>query len=98
MYESTNTNQKLAEYVKKNLAKGYTLESLKYSLMNQGYSRISVEKAIEIAKSSQTEQITKSEEKPKITYKLVDENNNPIFTAEHPFKKSLWQKVKDWFS
>ena len=41
-----NYLQQLAEYLKKNLKKGYTKESLKWALVNQGHSKIEVEKAI----------------------------------------------------
>ena len=40
---------KLAEYVRKNVAKGYTIDSLRWALINQKHSRTTVEKAIELA-------------------------------------------------
>ena len=40
---------KLAEYVKKNVAKGYTLDSLRWALIDQKHSRTVVEKSIELA-------------------------------------------------
>ena len=40
------SNQDIADYIKKNLKKGYTLDSLRFSLISQGYSKISVENAI----------------------------------------------------
>ena len=39
--------RKLINYFKKNLNKGSTLDSLKFSLISQGYSRAIVETAIE---------------------------------------------------
>ena len=41
--------EQLSEYLKNNLKKGYTIDSLKFSLIRQGYTRISIEKAIELA-------------------------------------------------
>ena len=40
---------KIIEYFKKNLSKGYTPEALKWALVNQGYSRLTVENAFEDA-------------------------------------------------
>ena len=38
----------LVDYIKRNLKKGYTEDSLKWALVNQGNSKIEVERAIEI--------------------------------------------------
>jgi len=38
--------RKLVDYVGRNVKKGYTIESLRWALVGQGYSRTSVEKAI----------------------------------------------------
>ena len=38
--------QQLSGYFKKNLRKGYTKESLKWALINQGHSCLEVEKAM----------------------------------------------------
>lgn len=42
-------NRQLIEYFKKNLAKGYTQDSLRFSLARQGYSRAVIDKAMEQA-------------------------------------------------
>lgn len=85
-----NTNQKLADHIKKLLAKGYTLDALRFSLIGQGYSRTSVEKAIEIANKQLAAQAPKIAEKPVIKYETVDDaemaakvaaQNNPGFFA-----------------
>ena len=36
----------LVDYLKRNLKKGYTRESLRWALINQGYSRMEVENAL----------------------------------------------------
>ena len=41
--------EQLAEYIKKNLKKGYTADALKFSLISQGYSRLSVDNAFALA-------------------------------------------------
>jgi len=61
----------LAGYVQKNIAKGYTLDSLKISLRNQGYSRIAIEKAVEYANKELAEKAPKMLEKPTITYRAI---------------------------
>jgi len=61
-------NQQLADYFKKNLVKGYTPDSLKFSLMKQGYSRTSVEKAFETANKQLAQNAPKMVEKPTVTY------------------------------
>ena len=44
-----NYKKNLVDYFKKNLKKGYTTDALKWALINQGYSRINIEQAIEQA-------------------------------------------------
>ena len=81
MYRPEDHIQQIAEYFKRNLAKGYTIESIKFSLMSQGYSRISVEKAIELANEQLAEKAPILKEKPQITYKLTptESFNEPGF-------------------
>ncbi len=59
--KDVNYIQNLVEYTKRNLKKGYAPDSLKWALINQGHSRIEVDKAIstaqaEIAKESVRQQ------------------------------------------
>ena len=89
MYKHKDYIEQLADYIKKNLSKGYTLDSLKYSLMDQGYSRISVEKAIEIANKQLAEKIPPMKEKPQISYKVIKDE----IIAKKSEKKSFWQKL-----
>lgn len=77
----------LVEYIKKNLKKGYTLESLKYALISQGYPRSMVDLAIVQVNKDLAKKAPVLKEKPKITYHLIDENNKPI-----QVKKRWWQK------
>lgn len=70
-------NQKLADYVKKNLKKGYDPDTLKYALLSQGYSRTSVEKAVEIAQKqlqypANSEKVVSAE--PSV-YNVMDEDD-----------------------
>lgn len=78
--------RKLADYFKKNLAKGYTTESLKWALIKQGYSRIEVEKAIDLVTQELAEEAPLLKEKPKITYQILDEQDKPVTIKKSWFK------------
>lgn len=65
--------EQLAEYIIKNLKKGYTIDSLKISLINQGYSKISVENAVQHANRKLARTAPQMKEKPEITYKVHDQ-------------------------
>ncbi|MEK6860025.1 MAG: hypothetical protein AABX54_04390 [Nanoarchaeota archaeon] len=73
MHKPEDHIQQLADYFKKNLSKGYTLDSLRFSLLNQGYSRISVNKAIEIANQQLAAVAPPMKEKPQIIYRTIPE-------------------------
>ncbi len=98
MVNSESQNQQLAEYVKKNLSKGYTLDSLKYSLMKQGYSRTSVEKAIETANKQLASQAPKMVEKPIVRFENVDEAElRKKMEAQDRAGKGFFGTIAGWF-
>ena len=68
----------LVEYIRKNLGKGYTLDSLKWALINQGYSRTEVAKAIDEFNKTLAEKAPILKEKPIIKYEIYGEDNKPI--------------------
>ena len=78
----------LVDYLKKNLTKGYTIDSLKWALINQGYSRIAIETAIKQLNKELAEKAPILKEKPIIKYEIIDENDNPI-----TIKKPWWKRV-----
>ena len=92
-YESSGIANQLADHITKNITKGYTMDSLKYSLMNQGYSRISVENAIDLANRKLAEKIPPIKEKPKITYKIVSEDVIQLPIKVIKQKKSFWKML-----
>jgi len=92
MTNPVNTNQQLADHIKKNLQKGYTIDSLRFSLMQQGYSRTSVEKAIEIANHQLASTAPKMEEKPVIKYELIDDEEMKKKVAEQDGKKGWFRR------
>ena len=78
----------LIEYLQRNLRKGYKLEDLKWSLIRQGNSRVSVDKAVNFVK--QLEEAKKRDMSERIEIKK----------SEHiPIKeeKNFWQRLKDTF-
>jgi len=85
----TDYIQQLVNYLKRNLVKGYTMEALRWALINQGHSRNSVQKAIDTANEQLALQAPKLVEKPVIKVEV-----EPKIEA----KKGLWKKIKSWFS
>jgi len=91
MRNDTHLGQ-LARHVKKNLSKGYKIDALRVALLNQGYSKIEINKAIDIAnKEIEEQKIVKNKERPKIVYQLFDQDENPIQTFTN--KKSFWKRI-----
>ena len=84
----SNSERKIAEYFKKNLKKGYTIDSLKWALINQGYSRMIVEDAIKQANKELAEKAPILKEKPVIRHEIIDEQDNPI-----EIKKPWWKRM-----
>lgn len=80
--------RKIIDYVKKNLKKGYPLESLKWALVKQGYSRTLIDASIKDASSELSKEIpVLREEKPVITHEVVGANDQPTG------KRSWWKKL-----
>ncbi|MEX0920004.1 MAG: hypothetical protein WDZ69_00285 [Candidatus Pacearchaeota archaeon] len=90
MYE-VNYIKKIIDYLKKNLKKGYTLESLKWALIGQGYSKTSIERAINEFNKEMARKAPVLKEKPVIKYEIVDENDNPI-KIKRPWWKRFFRK------
>lgn len=80
--------QKIVDYIKKNVRKGYPLDSLKWALINQGYLRIEVEAAVEDAKKQMAEEAPILKERPVIKHEIIDDENQTI-----PVKKSWWRRL-----
>jgi hypothetical protein len=93
MVERRALMDEITTYIKKNLRKGYTKESLRWALLNQGYSKIEVEKAlkkvdIELAKKAPILQT-----KPEINYEVIEpEEYSTRITIG---RKPLWKKLFD---
>jgi len=72
----------IVSYLKKNLKKGYPKETLKQALLNQGYSKLSIEKAWAIAENELTKEAPKLKSKPLITREIIGPKEE---------KKSFWR-------
>ncbi len=98
MYKPQDHITQLAKYIINNLNKGYTVDSLRVALINQGYSKISVSNAIDLANKKLAEHAPIMKEKPKITYKILDQENNPVKivsesnTGKFGFLKKIFKK------
>ena len=86
--EDYNYRKKIVDYLKKNLKKGYTIESLRWALIGQGYSRTSVERVIEELNKELARKAPILKEEPVIKYEIVDEKDRPI-----KIKKSFWKRI-----
>ena len=82
-----NLHQQLTNYIKKNIVKGYTPETLKYALISQGYSKSAIEKAMVQANQEMADTVPEMNEKPRITHKiLTDKENIEIRNEKHLYK------------
>ncbi len=98
MYKFDDIISQLVEHIKKNLTKGYNQDTLRFSLISQGYSKITVENALEKANKELANTIPEVKEKPKIIYKIIGEDNKPIETINvSTQKKGFLKKIKDFF-
>ena len=88
MPKDLNYKSQLVNYIKKNLKKGYTKESLKWALFAQGHSKIEIERAFDRAEEEMAMDAPILKTKPQITYEIVE----PKMPKEE--KKSFWKK---WF-
>ncbi|MCU0642420.1 MAG: hypothetical protein MUF61_02475 [archaeon] len=75
----------ISEYLRKNLKKGYTRESLKWALVNQGYPKIEVEKALHAVDEQMAAEAPILKAKPEINVEVVE--------PEEPPKKSFWKRI-----
>jgi len=88
-----DNKRQLVEYFKKNLSKNYTPDTLKFALIDQGYSRSVIDEALEEAHKELAETAPILKEKPIIKYELYDQNDNPINVE--PF--TVWEKMVNFF-
>ena len=85
-----DSKRNVVEYFKKNLKKGYTLESLKWALVKQGYSRSLVEDAMGIANKELAKEAPQLRERPEIKHEVIDVEDEEGFAEP---KKSFWKRI-----
>lgn len=84
MAKDTDYLYHLVNYIRKNLKKGYTKDSLMIALTTQGYTRISIENAFKIVEDEMAKKAPKLETRPKITREII-----PLDKSE---RKSLFRR------
>ncbi|MDP3881276.1 MAG: hypothetical protein Q8Q31_00145 [Nanoarchaeota archaeon] len=87
MVRKSNYIGELVAYIKKNLKKGYTSESLKWALVNQGHSKNEVEKALNQVDAELANEAPVLHTKPVIAYEVIEPKGVIVK------KKSWWKKV-----
>jgi len=90
----TDYIQQLVNYIKRNLAKGYTIDSLKWALLSQDYSRSAVERAIKLANEQLAKQAPILKEKPKIKYEIITDKESVRQVKKRGFLYKLRQFFK----
>ncbi len=85
-----NPMEKMVEYIKKNLKKGYDLNTLKFALISQGYSKVAVDKALIRVTQELVEKAPVLKVKPVIKYEMIDEHDRPV-----KIKKSFLKRFFD---
>jgi len=81
----------LVLYIKKNLKKGYTKESLKTALLIQNYTRMEIDKAIQRVDDELASEAPLIKTKPVIKHEFIYPDN---FKVE---PESFWEKIKNIF-
>ena len=76
----------IVEYLEKNIRKGYTMDSLKWALIGQGYPRASIDRAIEEFNREMAKKAPILREDTKIKH-VIEE------IEEVPVKKSFWKTL-----
>ncbi len=84
--KDVNYIQNLVDYTKRNLKKGYAPDSLKWALINQGHSRIEVDKALSVA------QAEISKESVRQQARTESPNVQPAIEVDVEPKPSFWKR------
>lgn len=87
MRKGENYIAQMADYVKKNLKKGYTRESLRWALVSQGHSKLEVEKAMQKADQDLAAEAPVLRTKPEINVEIIEPKNAVLE------KKPWWKRI-----
>lgn len=94
MSPNLSYSRQLVDYIKKNLKKGYTLESLKWALVNQEHSKMQIEKAIKKAEEELSKEAPILKTKPTIKREIIKERNERAGFHKSK-KKSFLKRIFD---
>jgi Uma2 family endonuclease len=83
----------IKNYIKRNLKKGYTKESLHWALVNQGHSRREIDLAFKKAEQDLASDAPILKTKPKITYERISPDNTSQKVDIR--KKTFWKRIFD---
>lgn len=83
--------KEIVSYIKKNLKKGYTKDSLKWALLEQGYSRTELDRAFRRADEELASEAPVLKTKPKITYEVISPKEYQTKIEKEPFWKRLFR-------
>lgn len=86
MNRKENYLNQLADYIKKNLKKGYTLDSLRWALVGQGHSKMEVEKALKMVEQDLASEAPVLDTKPEIKYEIIE----PAVEPKKPWYKRIF--------
>lgn len=84
--------RQLVNYVKRNLKKGYTVESLKWALVDQGHSKMQIEKAMKRAEEELSQEAPILKTKPTIKREIIKERTEKV-EFHKSRKKSFLEKL-----
>ena len=81
----------ITSYIKNNLKKGYTKESLYWALVKQGHSKREIDNAFLRAESQLTKEAPILKTKPKNTYeRILPDNTSEKIEIR---KKTFWRRI-----
>ena len=80
--------QNLVDYVKRNLNKGYASDSLRWALINQGHSRIEVDKALTLAQA----EVSRERVASRPTASPQTSISSPSLQVEPEPKQPFWKR------
>ncbi|MEK6934118.1 MAG: hypothetical protein AABW75_04555 [Nanoarchaeota archaeon] len=87
MIKKGNYMVDLTSYIRKNLKKGYLKESLRWALVNQGHSKLEVEKALNIVEKEMAAEAPILKTKPEIKVEILEPRDAIIE------KKPFWKRI-----
>lgn len=96
MEETKGVITEISNYLKKNLRKGYTKDSLRLALIEQGYSRFQIDKAFLRADSELALEAPQLKTRPVIKYQIIEPKElakSIKHEPEHPFWRSVARKL-----